>query len=82
MFGFASYLIPGVGEVGDFAWAPFQAFLLMELFGAYSVASFGFLEEMLPGLDFIPTATLAWSIQNVSLLKPLKAMLFPREHVA
>merc|ERR1719386_274628 len=30
--GFATYLLPGIGELGDVAWAPIQAVLLLYLF--------------------------------------------------
>jgi len=68
IIGFSSYLLPGVGEVGDVAWAPLQAGFLMFMFsGQLRVAALGFLEEILPGLDFVPTASMAWACENVDM---------------
>ncbi|KAL6067597.1 Rod shape-determining protein MreD [Balamuthia mandrillaris] len=58
--GVITYLIPGLGEVADAAWAPISAFLLWYLYGSLAVAALGFVEEAIPGTDFVPTATLAW----------------------
>merc|ERR1711907_3422 len=60
VIGLASYLIPGLGETADFAWAPISSFLIWKLFGRGDVAVLGFAEEALPFLDFIPTACIAW----------------------
>lgn len=65
IIGFASYLIPGLGELTDIAWAPMQAFFLHYMFGGLLLSGFGFVEEIVPGLDFIPTATIAWTLENV-----------------
>lgn len=65
IIGFASFLIPGLGEVADIPWAPMQAFFLHYMFGGLLLSGFGFFEEIAPGLDFIPTATIAWAMENV-----------------
>eukprot|EP00240_Pyramimonas_obovata_P011817 CAMPEP_0118930982 /NCGR_PEP_ID=MMETSP1169-20130426/7484_1 /TAXON_ID=36882 /ORGANISM="Pyramimonas obovata, Strain CCMP722" /LENGTH=142 /DNA_ID=CAMNT_0006873425 /DNA_START=200 /DNA_END=628 /DNA_ORIENTATION=- len=77
--GSSSYLIPIIGEASDFAWAPIEFYLLQRLFGSTAIASFGFIEEALPGLDFIPTATIAWCIENVEGLRGIKSILFPKD---
>lgn len=79
LIGMSSYLLPVVGEAGDFAWAPIEAYLLMTMFGSNAIAGFGFIEEALPGLDFIPTATIAWFIENNPNLAGVKKALFPKQ---
>jgi hypothetical protein len=62
LIGFLSYGLPVIGEISDFVWAPISALLFFKLFGG-SVGMFGglfnFIEEILPGLDFIPTFTIS-----------------------
>jgi len=63
LLGCASYLIPFLGEFFDLIWAPISAIIYMKLFGgAKGVFGgvFNFLEELLPGLDIIPTFTITW----------------------
>jgi hypothetical protein len=69
--GFSSYLLPGVGELGDVVWAPLQAYFLYFMFGSTQIAAVGFFEEMLPGTDFVPTATLGWVSENVEVDTPI-----------
>ena len=63
--GFSSYLLPGLGEVFDAGWAPIQAWFLYYMFGGVRIATIGFFEELLPGTDFCPSATLGWLAENV-----------------
>lgn len=61
--GYATYAIPGLGELGDLVWAPVSAFIFYRLFGGWKGAAgglFNFVEEILPGTDFIPSFTLMW----------------------
>ena len=64
----SSYILPMIGEAEDIAWAPISAIIFYLLFGkkkfAFLGAFFSFLEEISPGLDFIPTFTLAWFIRK------------------
>jgi hypothetical protein len=63
LLGCASYLVPFLGEFFDLVWAPISAIIYMKLFGgAKGVFGgvFNFLEEILPGLDIIPTFTITW----------------------
>ena len=69
--GFSSYLLPGVGELGDAVWAPIQAYFLYFMFGSTHIAAVGFFEEMLPGTDFVPTATLGWVSENIEVDTPI-----------
>ena len=61
--GYLSYLIPLVGEFSDVIWAPIAGFLLKSMYKG-TVGTVGgiiaFIEEAVPGLDFIPTFTLTW----------------------
>ncbi len=61
--GMLSYLFPLVGWMTDLVWAPIAGILLFRMYRG-SVGAVGgwvvFIEEVLPGLDFIPTFTLTW----------------------
>jgi hypothetical protein len=67
----SSYLLPGIGESEDIVWAPLSAVIFYFLFGKKKLgffgAAFSFLEEITPGLDFIPTFTIAWFLTNRKL---------------
>lgn len=63
LIGCASYLLPGAGELFDIVWAPISAFIFYRAFGGRKGlygGLFNFVEEILPGLDFIPTFTIVW----------------------
>jgi hypothetical protein len=69
IIGYATYAIPFVGELADLAWAPISAMIFFRTFGGAKGAFggvFNFIEELLPGLDFIPTFTLTWFWQYYS----------------
>ena len=61
--GYLSYAIPVVGEFADIVWAPVSGLIFFFLFGSWKGALFNFTEEILPGLDFIPTFTIAWFLR-------------------
>ena len=63
--GFSSFLLPGVGELGDVGWAPLQAWFLYFMFGSVRMSGLGFMEEILPGTDFVPSASIAWASENI-----------------
>jgi hypothetical protein len=69
LLGCASYAVPILGEVSDVIWAPISAIIFYRMFGG-SVGSFGsvfnFMEELFPGLDFIPTFTISWVVRRVT----------------
>jgi len=80
LIGYISYGIPFLGEVLDLAWAPISALIFMKLFGfrkGFIGGMFNFVEELLPGLDFIPTFTITWCIyyfkksKNTYTIQPL-----------
>ena len=58
LIGMSSYLLPVAGEGADVGWAPVTAGLIFWLYGSGIFAAAGFAEEILPGLDFVPTATI------------------------
>jgi hypothetical protein len=70
--GYASYSIPVLGEVTDFIWAPISGIVFFFTFGGWKGAvggMFDFVEELLPGTDFIPSFTIMWFIQNLQKRK-------------
>ena len=60
LIGMSTYVLPVAGEGADVGWAPVSAALIFWLYGSGIFAAAGFAEEILPGLDFVPTATIAW----------------------
>lgn len=63
ILGYATYSIPLIGELADIIWAPISALIFFRMFGGWKGAfggMFNFVEELLPGLDFIPTFTITW----------------------
>ena len=63
LIGTLSFTIPLIGEFSDIIWAPISAILLKTMYKG-KIGTIGsmvsFVEEALPGLDFIPTFTLTW----------------------
>ena len=61
--GFISYAIPFLGELTDLVWAPISGLIILKMYKG-TVGTVGgitvFVEELIPGLDFIPTFTLTW----------------------
>lgn len=47
-----------MGESVDLLWAPASSYLIGALFNDAQFARLGLLEELLPGTDIVPTATL------------------------
>ena len=61
--GMLSYLVPVFAEVTDLVWAPISGILLITMYkGTIGKLAgvFGFIEELVPFLDFIPTFTITW----------------------
>lgn len=68
LVGYTSYSIPVIGEVADFLWAPVSAVIFFVTFGGWKGALGGvgnFVEELLPGTDFIPSFTIMWFINRM-----------------
>lgn len=64
LLGDATYIIPALGEAGDAVWAPMQAMALKSMFHGNFIAFLGLAEEIAPGTDAIPTATIAWVLET------------------
>ena len=63
--GNMSYMIPGLGEATDVAWAPIATWLAYFLFhGNPSLGGLMFFEEIMPGLDIVPTATIGFLLEH------------------
>ena len=75
--GDASELIPFLGEFTDLAYAPVEAALLKGLFKSNLIAGFGFVEEILPFTDLVPTFTLSWCLSTLWPTTPLAKKLLP-----
>ncbi len=77
LIGMATYAIPVLGEFGDTLWAPISAFIFYKTFGGTRGmigGAFNFLEEILPGFDFIPTFTIMY-FMTVRKKSPQEAIL-------
>mmetsp|Transcript_72784 Transcript_72784/g.151981 ORF Transcript_72784/g.151981 Transcript_72784/m.151981 type:complete len:427 (-) Transcript_72784:303-1583(-) len=72
-FGSATYAVPGLGESADIAYAPSQGAALMALFDSKAAAFVGFLEEILPFTDAIPSATISWILDCFGVFDPPEA---------
>ena len=60
ILGVLSYFIPGIGELTDIVFSVITAVAIFKSYHSYGWAAFGFLEEILPFTDAIPSATIAW----------------------
>ncbi len=61
--GLLSFTIPLVGEFSDIVWAPLAAWLMTRMYKGKIGQGAGvitFIEEIIPGLDVIPTFTIMW----------------------
>ncbi len=61
--GMLSYVLPIFAEVTDLVWAPISGILLMTMYrGTIGKLAgfFGFIEEWVPFIDFVPTFTITW----------------------
>ena len=76
--GVASFAAPGLGEATDVAWAPISALLVNYLFGNGVFTALALVEELLPGFDIIPTATIAWFLENANQEEEEKSSQSPK----
>ena len=61
--GMLSFTIPFIGEFSDLIWAPVAGWLMTRMYKGkigQGAGIFTFIEEIIPGLDIIPTFTLMW----------------------
>lgn len=67
LIGYASYAVPFLGEFADIVWAPVSGIIFFITFGGWKGVLGGignFIEEILPGTDFIPSFTIMWFLQT------------------
>jgi hypothetical protein len=72
IIGYFTYAIPLLGEFADVIWAPISGIIFYVTFGGWKGTFgglFNFVEELLPGTDFIPSFTIMWFIQYLSKKK-------------
>jgi hypothetical protein len=68
LVGMSTFLIPGLGELGDLIWAPIAGMAGLVMYGGVIGAAggaFTFMEEILPGTDIIPGLTFTWIFKYV-----------------
>lgn len=58
--GMATYLVPALGETADIIIAPIVSILIYAVHRTTFGAIAGFLEEIIPFTDIIPSATIIW----------------------
>jgi hypothetical protein len=61
--GMLSFVVPGIGEFSDVIWAPISAWIMTRLYKGkigQAAGMVSFVEELIPGLDVIPTFTIMW----------------------
>lgn len=75
LLGDSSFLLPGIGEVEDLAWAPMSAYAMKFMFGSNALAGLDFLKEILPATDIVPLATIAWILTYVAPKNPISDAL-------
>ena len=65
LVGYVSFAVPLLGELIDLVCAPLSAMIFWKMFGfkkGFIGGVFNFVEELMPGLDFIPTFTISWFV--------------------
>lgn len=61
--GMLSFILPGIGEFSDVIWAPLAGWLMTRMYKGKIGQAAGlvtFVEELIPGLDAVPTFTIMW----------------------
>ena len=61
--GMLSFALPLLGDFSDVIWAPVSAWLMTRLYKGKMGKVAGlvsFVEELMPGLDVVPTFTIMW----------------------
>lgn len=70
VMGMSTYLIPVLGEFGDLLFAPIYALSIFIMYRKNMLTAIvgggvGFVEELLPATDIVPTALLMWTYTYV-----------------
>ena len=79
VIGYFTYAIPLLGEFADVIWAPISGIIFYITFGGWKGTFgglFNFVEELLPGTDFIPSFTIMWFVQYFSKKKNVAIMSY------
>ena len=74
IIGYFTYALPVSGEFADVVWAPVSALIFYITFGGWKGTFgglFNFVEEILPGTDFIPSFTIMWIVQYIGRKKTI-----------
>ncbi len=61
--GMLSFALPFIGEFSDVIWAPIAGWLMTRLYKGKAGQAAGFItfvEELIPGMDIVPTFTIMW----------------------
>ncbi|MEM7485129.1 MAG: hypothetical protein AAF348_07960 [Bacteroidota bacterium] len=61
--GMLSFAIPAIGEFSDVIWAPMAGWLMTRMYKGKIGQAAGvvtFVEELVPGMDVIPSFTIMW----------------------
>ena len=78
--GMLSFMIPGIGEFSDVIWAPIAAWLMTRMYKGRIGQIAGmvtFIEEIVPGLDVIPSFTLMWIYTYITAKSSSRKVLKP-----
>lgn len=73
--GMLSFTVPLIGDFSDIIWAPLAGWLMTRMYKGkvgQGAGLFTFLEEIIPGLDIIPTFTIMWFYTYVFKKSPLE----------
>ncbi|MFC4096889.1 hypothetical protein [Euzebyella saccharophila] len=76
--GMLSFTVPLIGDFSDIIWAPLAGWLMTRMYKGkigQGAGLFTFLEEIIPGLDIIPTFTLMWIYTYVLNKAPKKTTI-------
>ena len=61
--GMLSFVVPFIGDFSDIIWAPIAAWLMTRMYKGKIGKVAGvvtFIEEIIPGLDIVPSFTIMW----------------------
>lgn len=76
--GMLSLALPFIGDFSDVIWAPLAAWLMTRMYKGKIGQAAGvvtFIEEIIPGLDVVPTFTIMWLYTHLIKKSNLKKNL-------
>src|SRR6476661_7788674 len=80
ILGCVFVMIPLIGPIVEALFAPISAIIYFRMFGVRRGlfgGIFNFVEELIPGMDFMPTFTISWFIRYVNQKKESMAVIRP-----